>query len=60
MIQIVITIAKLIADIKWIVKKLTGTDPRELERLRLEVKEAYKNAKENKDPSGIARIINGK
>lgn len=59
MINLIINISTLVANIKWLVKVLLLVDKKETEKLRAAIKEGSKLAKEQKDPSILNDIING-
>ena len=60
MIRAIIEISRALATIKWLIKKLFGTNPQEIIEMRENIREAYKNAKETKDPSAIANVFNNR
>lgn len=60
MIKALIEIARAIATIKWLYKKIFGVNPAEVIKLREQIREGYKIAKETKDPSAIANAINNR
>lgn len=58
MIKIIIEIARALAILKFFYKKIFSADPKAMEQMRVDIREAYKNAKENNDPSAIASVFN--
>ena len=60
MINFIIELSRLTANIRWIWKKIFGVNRQELEELKEKIKEGYALAKTNKDPSHIADAFNNR
>lgn len=58
MITFLIELSRLIANIRWLWKKLFGFDPLAEKKLKEEIQNAYKIAKETKDVRAIAKLFN--
>lgn len=60
MIKIIIEIARALAILKFFYKKIFSADPKAMEQMRVDIREAYKNAKETNDPSAISELFNNR